>query len=121
VAAAAPSAAGPGGSPAGHDPAGFLAFKDRLMAARRRLLQGGLQLSAPAQQLLRALVFYRDQLLPLAADPARQEGAGYMAARCGSALELMLAEGQALGQEGAELELEDLGISALMAGLPAFG
>jgi hypothetical protein len=91
------------------------------MAARRRLLQGGWQLSAPAQQLLQALVFYRDKLLPLAADPARHEGAGYMAARCGSALELLLADGQALGPEGAALELEDLGISAVMAGMPAYG
>jgi hypothetical protein len=90
------------------------------MGARRRLLQGGWQLSGPAQQLLQALVFYRDKLLPQVADPGRAKRAGYMVTRCSAALALLLAQPQ-MGEDGSSLELEDLGISAVMAGLPAFG
>ncbi len=101
-------------------PAALLAFKDQLLAARLKLQGGAVQLSPAAQQLLAALVRYRDALLPLAGGGSADgwRGVHYMAVRCGAALTLLLAEPQ-LDGGSAELVLEDLQLSATLARLPS--
>jgi hypothetical protein len=100
-------------------PPALLAFKDQLLAARLKQEGGAWRLSAPAQQLLAALVHYRDALMPLAraGGAASRRGVHYMAGRCGAALALLVAEPQ-LGPRAVALVLEDLGLSAALARLP---
>jgi hypothetical protein len=104
-------------APAAAVPRALLEFKDQLLAARLKLGGGAWRLSAPAQQLLAALVRYRDALMPPAGSGSGRRGVRYMAGRCAAALALLVAEPQ-LGPGAAALVLEDLGLSAALLRLP---
>jgi hypothetical protein len=107
-------------APGAASPSALLAFKDQLLAARLRLDRGSWRLSPPGRRLLAALVRYRDALLPLATaggGGAAPPGAAYMCGRCCAALALLRAEPR-LGHRAAALVLEDLRLSAALAGLP---
>jgi hypothetical protein len=100
-------------------PSALLAFKDQLLAARLQLHSGAWRLSSAAQNLLAALLRYRDGLLPLAGagSGASWRGVSYMASRCGAALTLVAADPQ-LDDVAVALVLEDLRLTAQLTRLP---